>query len=102
MRGLDVLFDGSQELCHGSMKAGGKPASLQAGTAITTLGREGDLLPGKVRSKACDAALRPDHISPVLRAEPDVRERRLALCDLTARILAQGLDLLGITTPDRM
>jgi arginyl-tRNA synthetase len=39
---------------------------------------------------------------PVLRAQPDVRDSRLAICDLTARILRQGLDLLGIHTPDRM
>jgi arginyl-tRNA synthetase len=39
---------------------------------------------------------------PVLRAEPDVRESRLALCDLTARVLARGLKLLGIAAPDRM
>jgi arginyl-tRNA synthetase len=39
---------------------------------------------------------------PVLRAEGDVRQSRLALCDLTARVLAQGLDLLGIAAPDRM
>jgi arginyl-tRNA synthetase len=39
---------------------------------------------------------------PVLKAETEVRESRLALCDLTARVLRQGLDLLGIATPDRM
>ncbi|AVT36954.1 arginine--tRNA ligase [Plantactinospora sp. BB1] len=39
---------------------------------------------------------------PVLRAEPAVRESRLVLCDLTARVLRQGLHLLGIATPDRM
>jgi arginyl-tRNA synthetase len=39
---------------------------------------------------------------PVLRAEPGVREGRLLLCDLTARILRTGLALLGIETPDRM
>ena len=38
----------------------------------------------------------------MLRAEPEVRASRLALCDLTARVLRQGLGLLGITTPDRM
>jgi arginyl-tRNA synthetase len=31
-----------------------------------------------------------------------VRESRLALCALTARTLLQGLDLLGISTPERM
>ncbi|MFM2077472.1 MAG: hypothetical protein RJA49_1362, partial [Actinomycetota bacterium] len=30
------------------------------------------------------------------------RESRLALCDLTARVLAQGLALLGIDAPERM
>ncbi|GAA3753855.1 arginine--tRNA ligase [Plantactinospora mayteni] len=39
---------------------------------------------------------------PVLRAEPTVRESRLVLCDLTARVLRQGLHLLGIAAPDRM
>jgi arginyl-tRNA synthetase len=39
---------------------------------------------------------------PVLRSEGEVREHRLALCDLTARVLHQGLDLLGIIAPDRM
>ncbi len=40
---------------------------------------------------------------PVLRADTDeLRLSRLALADLTARVLAQGLDLLGIGAPDRM
>ncbi|MGH3761248.1 arginine--tRNA ligase [Actinophytocola sp.] len=39
---------------------------------------------------------------PVLRAEPEVRASRLALCALTARTLALGLDLLGIAAPERM
>ncbi|WP_036968958.1 arginine--tRNA ligase [Promicromonospora kroppenstedtii] len=40
---------------------------------------------------------------PVLRADDDgVRANRLALCDLTGRTLATGLDLLGIAAPDRM
>jgi arginyl-tRNA synthetase len=40
---------------------------------------------------------------PVLRAETDeLRRSRLALCDLTARVLASGLDLLGIRAPDEM
>lgn len=39
---------------------------------------------------------------PVLRAEGGVRENRLALCDLTARVLGLGLELLGIGAPDRM
>ncbi|WP_425571009.1 arginine--tRNA ligase [Rugosimonospora acidiphila] len=39
---------------------------------------------------------------PVLSAEPPVRNNRLALCQLTARTLGQGLDLLGIAAPERM
>jgi arginyl-tRNA synthetase len=40
---------------------------------------------------------------PVLKA-PDAaaRDSRLALCELTARVLAQGLLLLGIAAPERM
>lgn len=40
---------------------------------------------------------------PVLKAETDeLRMSRLALADLTARVMAKGLDLLGIEAPDRM
>ncbi|MGW5015918.1 arginine--tRNA ligase [Micromonospora chalcea] len=39
---------------------------------------------------------------PVLRAEGPLRESRLVLCELTARVLRQGLDLLGIRTPERL
>jgi arginyl-tRNA synthetase len=38
----------------------------------------------------------------VLKAEDEVRDSRLRLCDLTARTLARGLDLMGIEAPDRM
>jgi arginyl-tRNA synthetase len=39
---------------------------------------------------------------PVLKAEEETRASRLALCALTLRTLAKGLDLLGVTTPERM
>ena len=39
---------------------------------------------------------------PVLKAEPQTRAFRLVLCEQTARVLAQGLDLLGIEAPERM
>ena len=40
---------------------------------------------------------------PVLKAETDeLRDGRLALCDLTARVMAKGLELLGIRVVDRM
>lgn len=40
---------------------------------------------------------------PVLRAEDEkTRASRLVLCDVTGRVLATGLSLLGIAAPDRM
>jgi arginyl-tRNA synthetase len=40
---------------------------------------------------------------PVLKAEDDsIRTSRLLLCDLTARTLQKGLELLGIETVERM
>ncbi|HJS08895.1 MAG TPA: DALR anticodon-binding domain-containing protein, partial [Pirellulales bacterium] len=40
---------------------------------------------------------------PVLRAEsPELVRSRLLLCDLTARVLKQGLELLGIEAVERM
>ncbi|SBT49318.1 arginine--tRNA ligase [Micromonospora auratinigra] len=39
---------------------------------------------------------------PVLRADPELRDSRLLLCELTARVLRQGLHLLGIRTPERL
>jgi arginyl-tRNA synthetase len=40
---------------------------------------------------------------PVLKAEtPTLRQSRLLMCDLTARVIRQGLDLLGIRTIERM
>ena len=40
---------------------------------------------------------------PVLKAQTtEMRDSRLALCDLTARLLADGLNLLGIDTPEQM
>lgn len=39
---------------------------------------------------------------PVLQSEEPIRSSRLALCDLTARTIAQGLDLLGIEHPEQM
>src|SRR5262245_7586762 len=38
----------------------------------------------------------------VLKSEEPARSSRLALCDLTARVLQRGLDLLGIKVPEKM
>jgi arginyl-tRNA synthetase len=39
---------------------------------------------------------------PVLKSDEPARSSRLALCDVTARVLQLGLDLLGIKVPERM
>ena len=39
---------------------------------------------------------------PVLKSEGEVRSSRLALCATTKKVLASGLDLLGIQALDRM
>ncbi len=39
---------------------------------------------------------------PVLKSEGDTQNTRLALCELTSRVLERGLGLLGIEVPERM
>jgi arginyl-tRNA synthetase len=39
---------------------------------------------------------------PVLKADEPARATRLALCELTARVLCRGLGLLGIQVPEKM
>ena len=39
---------------------------------------------------------------PVLKSEEPARSSRLALCELTGRVLQRGLELLGIKAPEKM
>ncbi|PYL53614.1 MAG: arginine--tRNA ligase [Verrucomicrobia bacterium] len=39
---------------------------------------------------------------PVLKSDEPVRSSRLALCDLSGRVLQRGFDLLGIKVPEKM
>jgi arginyl-tRNA synthetase len=39
---------------------------------------------------------------PVLKSEPATRQSRMLLCDLTARVLKQGLEVLGIEVLEQM
>src|SRR5947208_4951424 len=39
---------------------------------------------------------------PVLKSDEPVRSSRLALCDLSGRVLQRGLELLGIKVPEKM
>ena len=40
--------------------------------------------------------------NPILKSDPAVRDARLKLCALFGRVLAKGLDLLGIAAPSRI
>ena len=39
---------------------------------------------------------------PILKSEPEIRGSRLALAEVTSRVLKEGLNLLGISVPVRM
>jgi arginyl-tRNA synthetase len=39
---------------------------------------------------------------PVIQSEGQLRQSRLALCEVTGRTMALGLDLLGIEHPEQM
>jgi arginyl-tRNA synthetase len=39
---------------------------------------------------------------PVLKADEPIRRSRMALSDLTGRVLQKGLELLGIKVPEKM
>jgi arginyl-tRNA synthetase len=39
---------------------------------------------------------------PILKSDGEIRSSRLALADLTAKVLQTGLSLLGIGVPERM
>ena len=41
-------------------------------------------------------------VCPVLKSEEPARSSRLALCELTGRVLQKGLELLGIKAPEKM
>ena len=42
------------------------------------------------------------HAQPVLVADRDERDARLALCTATAQVLKNGMDLLGVSAPEKM
>jgi arginyl-tRNA synthetase len=40
--------------------------------------------------------------SPILKSENDVKNKRLRLCAVFAKVISKGLNLLGIETPERI
>ncbi len=76
---------------------------LRSGDAINLVARE--LKPHHLATYLYDVATKfhafYEHC-PVIQSDEPLRSSRLALCDVTARTLAQGLDLLGIEHPEQM
>ncbi|HBO44099.1 MAG TPA: arginine--tRNA ligase [Planctomycetaceae bacterium] len=87
------------------------PAERALGLAILQFGEALELAlldyrPNQLTSYLFDLAGRYSTFfdqCPVLKAETDeLRQSRLLLCDLTARVIRQGLDLLGIDVVEKM
>lgn len=73
------------------------------GDAVDEVARE--LMPHKLCTYLFELATKYSTFyenCPVLKSDGDVRTSRLALCATTKRVLAAGLDLLGIVAPERM
>ena len=79
-------------------------AILQFGSVVTAVGDE--LEPHRLCGYLFDLAQAFSSFyehCPVLKAEDaETRESRLGLCAVTLRVLVQGLDLLGVGSPDQM
>ncbi|MFS8116997.1 MAG: arginine--tRNA ligase [Microcoleus sp.] len=76
---------------------------LQFNEVINAVG--GDLLPNRICQYLFELSQKFNQFfeqCPVLKAEEPLRTSRLILCDLTARTLKLGLDLLGIQVLERM
>jgi arginyl-tRNA synthetase len=76
---------------------------LQFSEAIEAVGKE--LMPNRLCQYLFELSQKFNQFYdrlPVLQAEESVRISRLCLCDLTARVLQLGLNLLGIRVLERM
>ncbi|MEG4585611.1 arginine--tRNA ligase [Microcoleus sp. MOSTC5] len=76
---------------------------LQLSEVVNAVG--GDLLPNRICQYLFELSQKFNQFfeqCPVLKAEEPLRTSRLILCDLTARTLKLGLELLGIKVLERM
>lgn len=100
----------AEEIGFGAVVALNEPAEQQLALSLTRFGEVVEevatkLTPHKLCSylyELAGALATFYEACPVLRSEGEVRSSRLALCDATRRVLASGLDLLGIDAPERM
>jgi arginyl-tRNA synthetase len=114
-----IFIKGQKQLSQSAKTAGGVPAAI----TLSHPAERGLALAALQLSEAIDLVLadyRPNQLTsylfelanrfstfyencPVLKAEtPELLHSRLALCDLTAKVLRQGSELLGIEVVERM
>jgi arginyl-tRNA synthetase len=100
---FDHLDDNAQIIINEELELTLAKHLLQLGTIITEVER--DLLPNRLCQYLFELSQKYNQFydkHSVLDAEEPIRTSRLILCDLTAKTLKLGLDLLGIPVLERM
>jgi arginyl-tRNA synthetase len=100
---FDNLADSAQILLNEEAEIILAKHLLQLGSIITEVER--DLLPHRLCQYLFELSQKYNQFfenCPVLPSSEPIRTSRLILCDLTAKTLKLGLDLLGIPVLDRM
>jgi arginyl-tRNA synthetase len=100
---FDHLDDNAQIIINEELELTLAKHLLQLGTIITEVER--DLLPNRLCQYLFELSQKYNQFydkHSVLDAEEPIRASRLILCDLTAKTLKLGLDLLGIPVLERM
>jgi arginyl-tRNA synthetase len=100
---FDNLGDNAQIILNEELELALAKQLLQLGSIITEVER--DLLPNRLCQYLFELSQKFNQFfdkHSVLQAEEPIRTSRLILCDLTAKTLKLGLDLLGIPVLERM
>ncbi len=100
---FDNLGDNAQIMLNEELELALAKQLLQLGSIITEVER--DLLPNRLCQYLFELSQKFNQFfdkHSVLQAEEPIRTSRLILCDLTAKTLRLGLDLLGIPVLERM
>jgi arginyl-tRNA synthetase len=100
---FDNLGENAQIMLNEELELALAKHLLQLGSVITEVER--DLLPNRLCQYLFELSQKFNQFfdkHSVLQAEEPIRTSRLILCDLTAKTLKLGLDLLGIPVLERM
>jgi arginyl-tRNA synthetase len=100
---FDNLGDNAQIILNEELELTLAKHLLQLGTIVTEVER--DLLPNRLCQYLFELSQKFNQFydkHSVLQVEEPLRTSRLVLCDLTAKTLKLGLDLLGIPVLERM